>query len=147
MKKKIIVLISVLTLILVLAACGSSSESFVGEWKAASMQDGKTTVYASDMDKLGMDITLTIQEDGKAAMSINKAKAEKMTWTASGDKVTLTSDGESVDFIYKDNLLTGTMDDASLSFAKSDSREYKDALAKPSVLDDLGNPRKDKKAE
>ncbi len=138
MKKKIIALVAMMSLILGLAACGNSdSSSLAGEWKLASIQEGEMTMYASDLSAFGMEMVLTLKEDGSATMTMTGQDAQELTWKASGNKVTLTADGDAIDFTYKDNLLTGEMDEASMSFAKSDSKEYKDALAQPSSFGNL----------
>ncbi|MCQ2559492.1 MAG: PLDc N-terminal domain-containing protein [Clostridia bacterium] len=108
-------------MILGLAACGNSdSSSLAGEWKLTSIQEGEITMYASDLSAFDMEMVLTLKEDGSATMTMTGQDAQELTWKASGNKVTLTADGDAMDFTYKDNLLTGEMDEASMSFAKSD---------------------------
>ncbi|MCQ2559437.1 MAG: lipocalin family protein [Clostridia bacterium] len=139
MKKKIIALAAMISLILGLAACGNSdSSSLAGEWKLASIiQEGEITMYASDLSAFGVEMVLNLKEDGSGTMTITGQDDQELTWKASGNKVTLTADGDAIDFTYKDNLLIGEMDGASMSFAKSNSKEYKDALAQPSSLGNL----------
>ena len=119
-----------LVLALGLAGCSggaSSSDAFLGVWKMTAME-GEDAAEEADlelMEQLGMFITLTIAEEGKASMNF-LGESEDATWEAtSATEGTIKIDGESVPMVLKDGKLRIEQDGMAMVFEKASADEIK----------------------
>lgn len=71
------------------------------------------------LESLDDFMTIDLNADGTAQVSVAMEDEEsKGTWKQSGDKVTITIDGEAVDFTIKGNELSAKLDDQDYVFIK-----------------------------
>jgi len=104
--RKILSLVLALCMALALVPALAESAELTGAWYAATMSQGETTL---ELAALGMQMTLTLNEDGTATMDMSGEDLKEGTWKATDTGVDVTIDGSTV---------SGTLADGELSLAK-----------------------------
>lgn len=114
MKKKVLFAFVLLLSVVALAGCGK--KDMAGEYKIVEATEGSTTIKGEELDKYGVDYTLTVKSDGTAVMARGSSKTE-LKWDnsyfwKSSDK------SDKVKYTYKSGKITMTEDGMSMTFAK-----------------------------
>lgn len=122
MKKVLVGMISMLTLVfaLSLCACGSTADEAVGEYGFSHMEYMGMTMDAEAMESFDMDVSgfkLDMKEDGTFSMTMAMdadIETSEGTWEKSGDVYTMTVNGDSVSAAYdaKEKTMTLTFEDS-----------------------------------
>ena len=127
---KMIAVVLTLTLVFSMAACGSDNSKYAGTYKMESIEEAgelvKVQDYIDELEELlgeevEFSMTLTLGSDGSFKMASNilgETEEAEGSWTADGDKLKLTIDGETEVATYEDGKLTMEMDGTHLIFAK-----------------------------
>lgn len=129
MKKKLMALFATLAVAcLVLVGCGGGGASaddkaaFVGTWEIAGMVENGEEMTADDLKMLkdlGMDVTLTLTEDGKGTLDLF-GEAMEGTWEATGaGKANITIEGDTQEMLISGDSLTMEAEGSKLTFTKS----------------------------
>lgn len=112
MKKRISAMLLATTMVLGLASCGSS-DPMEGTWKVNGGSAGGQEVTAEQLESFGMDMTMECK-DGKITVSMSQDGEESQegegTYKVDGDKVTLESNGDTME---------GTLDGDTFTFEQS----------------------------
>ena len=108
MKKMIAVLIAVMMLATTAfagVAMAAGEEDLTGTWYLHSMKQGGQEIDASVLSSMGMNMTLTLNEDGSATMEMTgQEEIQEGTWTADGNSGVLAF-GNNLDFTLEDELI------------------------------------------
>ena len=127
MKKKIIAMFAVLAVAcLVLVGCGGAGSdpkaAWVGTRKLSGMVENGEEMSADDLkalESLGLEVTMTLSEDGKASLSLF-GEAMDGTWEAkSATEGTFTAQGSSAPMKIENEVLSMEQNGSKLSFSKS----------------------------
>lgn len=112
MKKSLFVVVLV-TLALVLVACGGGGDSLVGKWESVYMSDGEATV------KMVGAVKIEFKDDNTVIGQAGGDADTHGTWKKDGDKYILDMDGEENIVTFENGLLALTfMGDAKMYFSK-----------------------------
>ena len=127
MKKLLVVLVAMAMLLS--AFCFAEEADLTGVWYLSMVAMEEQTMNAAD---LGMDMTLTLNADGTAAMeSVAMDVSEEGSWTADGNELGITFDGETAPASYEEGyLLLASDDEMQMVF----SREEPAAFAAPAAV-------------
>lgn len=129
MKKTVTVLLAAL-LIFVMGACGNSgdtgsaSTAATGTYKITSMTMEGQTFTAEELQANGQDITdskLEIKEGGEFSLVLlagGENETVSGTWTEDGNKISLTSDGVTMEATLDGNKMTLSQNGAEMTFEK-----------------------------
>ncbi len=101
-----------------------AQEPFIGTWKLYELTTGGETVSHSDVEASGMNnnVTFEVSADGTATLKATGIDSVTGTWKANGTTLTLTSEGESMDFTLDgDKLSTSIEGGDEYVFEKADS--------------------------
>ena len=111
--KKLVALALVIVMVVAMVACGGGGKDpAVGTWKLTGMfMDGQD--YSAYLGLLGMEMTLTLNEDGTGTMD---AMGESINITWSDGKIT--NEGESIPFSVDGDKLTMEEDGTQLVFTR-----------------------------
>ncbi len=141
----VVVTIAAALCLLGLYGCGGSGGSsadnkFAGTWQVESWVDSTGNEHNADacdaMRDLGLDIVMRLDEGGKVSYS-QWGQEEDGSWEASGDKGSLSSDGQILnggDLELQDDKLVASWEDGTrVTFARNDDAkatagDYQDAL-------------------
>ncbi len=128
MGKLIAVLACALALCFALAGCDSNTDqykkNFQGNWELSGLTEGDTTYNESDLSMLkswGMNVTLSMNEDGTMAIDYFGETAEGNWEAKDANTVTLKMLGDSVDGKLSDGVLSVEVEGASMQFKKAES--------------------------
>ncbi len=120
MKKALLVLF-VLMLALCLTSCGGDAEE-VGSYTLDSMSENGETMSMKDLKDMyaayGMDMpefSLTLNKDGTGKMVV-MGETKEITWDAKAK--TMTADGESIKYTFKDKKITISEESQTMVFVK-----------------------------
>ena len=107
--KKLFAVVIALAMLLSAAAVAEATD-FTGMWYLNNMEMEGMTVSAAEF---GMEMTFDLKEDG--TVDAHQARGEETddkqgTWTAEGDTVTITVDGEAMEFALTDGNLVADAD-------------------------------------
>lgn len=130
MKKRImgfLAAISALVFCFALSGCGGNNyaKNFIGTWELSGMESEGEVMSEDDMalmKGLGIDFSLTFEEDGTAKLVLAGEEAKMGTWEAK-DATTceITIDGEPQAVKLVDGVLTLEAEGAKAMFKKTDS--------------------------
>lgn len=113
--KKAFAALLILSMLLSAVAIAETAD-VAGVWYMVQMQSGETTINPADY---GMEVTLTLAEDGTATMvGMNGGDDSVGTWTISGNIVTVTIDGDPLDFTLEDGKLSASQDEMAMIFSQ-----------------------------
>ena len=128
MKKKIVAVMiaCAMAMSFALVGCGggASAPSPVGQWEISGMTSDGETYSAEDLQAMkdyGMNVTLSINEDGTASMNVFGEEMTGGTW----DETSLTFNGQSINMTLDGDTLTLTQGDETMTFSRmaADSAE------------------------
>lgn len=112
--RRIITLFVVLVMALSLTCAMAEADGVTGLWYLNIVEYEGVQL---DPGAMGMEMTMTLNADGTAAMTANIVGEEEVTegsWTQEGDTVTVTADGDPMVFTLSDGNLIGAMEDGSV---------------------------------
>ena len=122
MKKTLALVLALVLMSACLLACGSGGSSgpveIPGTWK---LSKAKTSGITLPADTLGLEMTLTFNEDGTASMYYDNETQDGLTWELEGDVLHLGAYGITIyDFTFDGKTLTVHEDenDVDLIFSK-----------------------------
>ena len=123
MKKRALTLLLALAMIVSLAACGGGGSGAAGSYKMTKMNAAGVEMNIDDLAALaGVDMTVTLElkADGNFTLDMSALGTGSVsgTWTASGNTVTLSSEGEDIAATLNGNTLVMEQDGQSLTFEK-----------------------------
>ena len=118
--KRILSLIMCLFIVLgSLSAAGFAAlaeSGFAGMWSAVKAEAEGMTMNKAMLEMMGMLIELTLNEDGTGALAMGE-ESEAVSWTESGDTVTLSAMGDALTMeLNEEGLLHGDFDGVILFF-------------------------------
>ena len=119
MKNTIAILSAVVLLVTALFAgtvMAAGQEDLYGEWHIKSMKQGDVEMEASVLTALGMDVLLTLGEDGTVTMNM-QGQMQEGTWTFDGAGGIIQFEAE-VPFVYEDGILEVGKDGDFMTFSK-----------------------------
>lgn len=127
MKKRIVaVFLSVACMVglcLALVGCGGQEDNFVGEWELESIKsDSLGSVDAAALHSVGMSSTLTVNEDGSAALDLFGSDID-CTWEANGAAtmtLTIAGQGDAVFVLSADDKLSSDDGDTTMTFVRAE---------------------------
>lgn len=103
-----------------------TAEGPVGTWYLTEANVGGIIVSAVDA---GMEMTITLNEDGTALGKMTDEEDGVGTWEQNGDIVSVTLDGETLDFAFDGESISTEMDGGTMTF----KREAASAFVAPEV--------------
>lgn len=124
--KKFLALLLAVVMLLSLAACGDSSkdddddkkdkaeDTKAGYYVLESMSEGDETLTAEDLEEYGMEVTMTLYEDGTGVLSMYGEDVE-----AEWDEDSITVDGDEAELKFSGKKATITIEESSMVFVKS----------------------------
>ena len=113
--KKAFAALLILSMLLSAVAIAETADA-AGVWYMVQMQSGEMTINPAEY---GMEVTLTLAEDGTATMAGMTGEEDSVgTWTIDGTTVTVTIDGDPLDFALEDGKLTASQDDMTMIFSQ-----------------------------
>lgn len=126
---KLLALMLALVCVLGLTGCGGGKSKAVGKYDLESMETGGMTINVQDMlDALGesgvemnVEIVLELKDDGSFTMdmsALDESQSEEGTWEEKSGKITLTSNGESIEATLDGDTLTLEEDGEKMVFVK-----------------------------
>ena len=124
MKKRALTLLLALAMIVSLAACGGGGGGPAGSYKMTKMNAAGVVMNIEDLAAMaGVDMTVTLElkSDGNFTLdmsALGTGSNVSGTWTASGNTVTLSSEGEDIAATLNGNTLVMEQDGQSLTFEK-----------------------------
>ena len=138
MKKTIAVLLAVFVMTMSVFAgltFAAENEDLIGEWHIKSAIMDGTEVDASILSLIGMDMILTLNEDGSATMDM-MSEIQEGTWTGAGTEGTLSfgEEGNEIPFTVEDETLTIEQEGQSMVFGK-DAAQFSGVDLAPAVTD------------
>jgi len=108
-----------------LAGCGvkgtpNNEANFIGDWAVVEIEEDGMKFTADDLALFGMELTLTLNEDGTGSMSMF-GESQPFTWQAnSATEISLAfDDSTNATFTLNGNVLSGEEDGASISFKRA----------------------------
>lgn len=123
-------IVSLTLVVLMIAALfvGCGSDSVPGTYKLKKINDKGVKEFfddlGMDLSTLGVDaskledmMTMTLKDDGTAEIADNMdgdGKTVTGTWKQDGDKVTISADGEDMEFTFKSGALTYTAEESGI---------------------------------
>ena len=121
---KLLALMLALVCVLGLTGCGGGKSKAVGKYDLESMETGGMTINVQDMlDALGesgvemsVEIVLELKDDG--SFTLDESQSEEGTWEEKSGKITLTSNGESIEATLDGDTLTLEEDGEKMVFVK-----------------------------
>ena len=120
MKKFLALMLAIVLMCGVLAACGGSANAnspIVGTWK---LTKGVASGITVDPSQLGMEMSFRFDANGKAAMVYNGDTTEGLSWRLEGDVVKLGVSGTDLyDFAYDGSTLTVEESGVKMIFEKN----------------------------
>lgn len=114
MKKTLAIALVILMVASLFVACGEASAA--GSYTCTSMTTEGMTL---DPSALGLEVTLTLNEDGTGAMSFGTESISELTWKQNGNSIDLTVDGETETATLDGDTITLSEDGAELVFTKN----------------------------
>ncbi len=123
MKRRVVAIaLTALLLVALLAACGGGGDSkYVGKYYMSKIADWTVKEYA---DLLGISeqeakefMWVELKSGGKGTFTSDE-DVEEITWKVSGDKITLTAQGEDLEGTIKDGVITFDLDGEVLELKK-----------------------------
>lgn len=111
--KKLVALL--LALMLCLGVALAETADVAGVWYFNEMSDGEMTINPAT---LGMEMTMTLNEDGTAAANDSMGEVTEGTWAVDGENVVITFDGDPMTFALVDGNLVGNQDETTMTFGK-----------------------------
>lgn len=114
MKKSLAIALVIVMIASLFVACGETSAA--GNYTCTSMSAQGMTL---DPSALGIEVTLTLNEDGTGAMSYGEQATSELTWTQNGNSIDLTVDDETTTATVDGDTITLTEDAAELVFTKN----------------------------
>ena len=138
MKKTIAVLLAVFVMTMSVFAgltFAAENEDLIGEWHIQSAIMDGVEMDASILSLMGMDMILTLNEDGSATMNM-MSEVEEGTWTGAGTEGTLSfgEEDNELPFTVEDEKLTIEQDGQSMVFGK-DTAQFSGVDLAPAVAD------------
>ena len=119
MKKALLVLFA-LMLVVCLTSCGDPEE--IGTYELDSMTEDGETMSMKDLKDMyaayGMDMpefSLTLTKDGKGKL-VAAGEASDITWDSKAK--TMTNNGETISYTFKDNKITLSDEGQAMVFVK-----------------------------
>ena len=139
MKRKLTLLLACLMALTMALTGAAESLSPVGSWTLTGVEAEGMTL---DPAMLGMEITMTLNEDGTAQMGMSGLVEEGGTWSVEGDVVTVIDpDGEEMPMTFtEDGSLRAEQDGMAMIFTLSTGDEGQSvigAAAEVAVLEDV----------
>ena len=139
MKRKLTLLLTCLMALTMALTGAAESLSPVGSWTLTGVEANGETY---DPAMLGMEITMTLNEDGTAEMGMSGLVEEGGTWSVEGDVVTVIDpDGEEMPMTFtEDGSLRAEQDGMGMIFTLSTGDEGQSAIgaaAEVAVLEDV----------
>lgn len=141
MKKRIVALFAMLAVAcLVLVGCGGGAAggekaAFVGSWTLTSMTESGEEMTEADLKTLkdlGLEVTIKLDEDGKATLTLF-GEAMEGTWETTGAAAAkFKSDTSEADMVIENEQLKMEQDGSSLVFSKSDATAAASSVAEAS---------------
>lgn len=129
MKRNLLAKLTALVLVVLclfsLAACGSSKPT--GVYNLESIESDGVSLKVSELKSLlgeeagDFSVSLEIKEDGTFilnASSLDEDLNGEGTWTQSGNKLSMTADGDTIAATLKGNTISLTEDDTTMVFKK-----------------------------
>lgn len=110
--KKLVALL--LALMLCLGTALAETADLAGVWYFNEMSAGEMTINPAT---LGMEMTMTLNEDGTAAMD-TMGEVNEGTWTVDGENVVITFDGDPMTFALAEGNLVADQDGTIMTFGR-----------------------------
>ena len=133
--KRIIAIISAAVMLTASVFAGTAlaaeKEDIVGTWYIQSMKQGEIEMDASTLAAMGMNMTITLNEDETAVMDATGSESQEGTW--SFEKSTITF-GNEVPFTIEDGQLILDQDGSTAVLGKEPAEAADTSLA-PAVTD------------
>ena len=111
MKKYLKTLLAMSLILLICVSLTACGKDIVGTWKVKTMSSQGVTV---DLAEMGGSMSFEFKKDGTGTAKENMygdgETTTSLTYSTSGDKITITLDGETQTFNYKLDGKTLTMD-------------------------------------
>lgn len=131
--KKAFAALLILSMLLSAMAVAEAAD-VAGDWYMIEMQAEGMTINPADM---GMEMILTLAEDGTASMSGMGDEPSTGTWAINGTTVTVTIEGDPLDFTLADGKLTASQDDMTMVFSKEASATFAPAAPVEAAAEDF----------
>lgn len=110
----------ILALLLALGCAAVSADDVTGTWYATSVSmDGQTV----DPSALGMEMTLTLNNDGTACMTV-LGQEQPCTWSINGDTLTLSADGSDLPLSYDGTAIIIDDSGVAMKFERTASETF-----------------------
>lgn len=134
--KKLLCVVLVYTVALSMLVVGAggaeavSTSDVVGVWRLQAVEAQGVSV---DPATVGMEMLMTLGEDGTALLEMTGEESEAGAWVLEGDKVLIADEvGTQQDFSFVEGMLKAEMDGMSMIFAK-DVEEVESAETVPAA--------------
>lgn len=127
MKKMLSSVVALLVVVCLAAGCAggsNKSSAAIGNWTAESITtDGETIQYADYLKLLGdaadqYQIKLSLTDDGKFNLSMMEQSFDG-TWTEKDNKLTMKSEGETIEAELQDDKLVLSQGSDIITFVKA----------------------------
>lgn len=108
-------LLSLLLALMMGLGCIAFAEGvdYTGTWVLTSLETGGTTMDMTMLAQLGMDMTMTLNADG-TMFTTTMGVTENGTWVVTEQGIAITDDEETIQIIYKDDVLRIEEDGAAM---------------------------------
>ena len=145
--KRLLILGLALVLIVSVTACGKSDQlGLEGQWKPIqeTIALGDDVLFSATLKDMtdsdsGIEPSMVLEKNGTGVFDLSGGDPTQVQWTRSGSALTLTADGESMDFTYDEvtDQLTLTLEEdgltATILFAREGSAAVVTARSSSSV--------------
>ncbi len=124
MKKTGVALLAVFMVFVLVACGGGGGNAAAGTYNVESLTMAGQTFTADELAANGVDISAfkaELKEGGEFTMTVTAGAESQVvngTWTADGNRVSLTAEGETIEATLDGNKLTVSQDGAEMVFVK-----------------------------
>lgn len=116
------IMLMVLCAVMACVMMTGCSSKFVGTWKSVAIEEGGEKHTASD-ETYGEIVkgfmTIEVEKGGEGTVKA-LGESNDMKWEADGDTITVTVDGDDLDFTLKDDQLVADVDGTKVYLEKDE---------------------------
>lgn len=135
--KKIIAIVFAVIMLFTAAFAGpvfaEGEDDLTGVWNIQSMEQGGMKMEGALLSLMGMEVTLTLNEDGTAALTMN-GESKEGTWTVDGVEGILDFGEAQLPFTVGEGTLSIEQDGMTMNMSRDDAGNA-DAELAPAVTD------------
>ena len=118
--KKLLSLLLALAMLLGLTAFAEATVDYTGVWTLNRVETPGMTMDMSMLAQLGMNMTITINEDGTMVMT-TLGVDENGTWAVTGTGISIADEEETIELTYEQDMLRMEDKEGTMLFARGEA--------------------------